>query len=222
MQSTPKLKKEYKGKGTDLAFANVDDKDKKRDQPEDDVVELNRVSKLCGQFRDGTCPFKVKHTWKEYPRNKWGINFDKELDSKGYIILCQLTEFEDEMYGKENSALYDRVYGFEEVEHEDENNNIKSTVDFYYNSSYNHLILVRNLELIFTQESVSDRIALSQYKHKTDRWWVLLDNQSTVDLFSNKDLLVNIRKVNHHVTVHCNAGNSIVNVMGGLPGYGPV
>ena len=57
-QSTPTLKKEYKGKGTNLSFASVNNKDEKRDQPEDDVVELNRVSKVCGQFRDGCVHLK--------------------------------------------------------------------------------------------------------------------------------------------------------------------
>ena len=71
-------------------------------------------------------------------------------------------------------------------------------------------------------DSIIDRITLSQYGHKIDRWWVLLDNKSTVDLFSDKYLLKNISKENEHTTVHCNAGKIIVNVMADLPGYDPV
>ena len=38
--------------------------------------------------------------------------------------------------------------------------------------------------------------------------WVLLDNQSTVDLCCNLDLLSNIRKVNSRVKVHYDADKS--------------
>ena len=51
---------------------------------------------------------------------------------------------------------------------------------------------------------------------------MLLDNQSTIDLFGNKDLLTDIREVDDYVTVHCNAGKNNVNMMGNLPGYGLV
>jgi hypothetical protein len=50
--------------------------------------------------------------------------------------------------------------------------------------------------------------------------WVLLDNQSTVDLFCNGNLLVNIREVDSRMNVRCNAGSRITNMIGDLPGYG--
>jgi len=52
--------------------------------------------------------------------------------------------------------------------------------------------------------------------------WVLLDNQSTVDVFYNKDLLENIREVTKQMNNHCNAGISTTNLVGDLPGYGTV
>ena len=51
---------------------------------------------------------------------------------------------------------------------------------------------------------------------------MLLDNQSTIDLFGNKDLLTDIRKVDDHVTVDCNTRKINVNMMGNPPGYGLV
>jgi hypothetical protein len=52
--------------------------------------------------------------------------------------------------------------------------------------------------------------------------WVLLDNQSTVDVFSNAALLRNIRKVDRSMYIQCTAGTTSTNMMGDLEGYGPV
>ena len=41
-------------------------------------------------------------------------------------------------------------------------------------------------------------------KRKIDRYWVLLDSQSTVDLFCNSKLLKNIRPVGNELVVRCN------------------
>ena len=52
--------------------------------------------------------------------------------------------------------------------------------------------------------------------------WILLDNQSTVDVFHNADLLKNIRKGKTHLDIHCNAGVASTNLVGELLGYGTV
>ena len=65
-------KKEPLYKVDEVALANVDDdKGVTRDGPEPDI-ETNKVSKLCGKYRGGTCLCKVKHTWKECLRKKLG------------------------------------------------------------------------------------------------------------------------------------------------------
>jgi len=52
--------------------------------------------------------------------------------------------------------------------------------------------------------------------------WILLDCQSTVDVFSNNKLITNIRESKRVITLHCNAGKVYVTQKGDLRGYGTV
>jgi hypothetical protein len=59
-------------------------------------------------------------------------------------------------------------------------------------------------------------------KHDIPKSWILLDNQSTLDVFANPTLLKNIRVSKKSMHIDSTGGVSHTNLIGELPGYGTV
>jgi hypothetical protein len=57
-------------------------------------------------------------------------------------------------------------------------------------------------------------VSCSQPKNPVPNKWILLDNQSTVDVFHNQRLLKNIREADGRMAIHCNAGVTTTNLIG--------
>ena len=68
---------------------------------------------------------------------------------------------------------------------------------------------------------VGDTILAAAAEAGIDENWCLLNNQSTCNAFINVKYLLNIRDAPYgkYLRVHCNAGVTHTNKIGGLPGY---
>jgi len=56
----------------------------------------------------------------------------------------------------------------------------------------------------------NDVVCSTQDKAGIPKNWILLDNQSTKDVLSNSNLLMNISDPKTILTLHCNAGKAIL------------
>jgi hypothetical protein len=87
-----------------------------------------------------------------------------------------------------------------------------------------------NIEVMFLQPAEGRSAPRADYRSvlmnqptaHVPKDWILLDNQSTVDVFYNDKLLQNIRKSDTSMDIHCNAGVTSTDMVGDLPGYGEV
>ena len=112
------------------------------------------------------CKFKNKQTWKECPKNKFGINKDKRLDDNGDLILCTLTEYEEGMEFNDDPIYND----FLDVE---EDSKLTRKVIFYAPSYCKNLAvdnLVESEQYMFMQSIVEVRASnlMSKNKEKID------------------------------------------------------
>ena len=69
--------------------------------------------------------------------------------------------------------------------------------------------------------NAASAFSFSQAKTSIPRQWILLDNQSKIDLFCNPELLANVRVSTSSMKVNCNAGSQVTNLVGDLRGYRP-
>jgi hypothetical protein len=75
-----------------------------------------------------------------------------------------------------------------------------------------------SIELICEGNVLTNSISSSQIPTS----WILLDNQSTIDVFCNDKLLTDIRRVTESMSIYCNAGMKTTSLKGMLQGYGEV
>eukprot|EP00957_Ditylum_brightwellii_P103252 7869808-Ditylum_brightwellii.AAC.1 len=62
----------------------------------------------------------------------------------------------------------------------------------------------------------------SGMKGKMDPNWILLDSESTINMFCNADLLTNIRRSKYSLDIYSTTGKSTTDWIGDLPGFSTV
>ena len=79
-------------------------------------------------------------------------------------------------------------------------------------------------ELMLLQNDVNSlkeaSIMSSKSKTSIPESWILLDSQSTIDVFSNVSLLTKVHETNTTLSIRCNAGVKTTKYRGHLSGYG--
>jgi hypothetical protein len=76
-----------------------------------------------------------------------------------------------------------------------------------------------SLMFIHNSDDRMDQTAVSN-KGPIPSTWMLLDSQSTIDVFSNRDMLRDIHPTKTTMHIKCNAGSRSTNLRGYLSGYG--
>ena len=71
-------------------------------------------------------------------------------------------------------------------------------------------------------EGMIDTLCNLQEKAGIPSSWVLHDSQSTLDVFCNLKMLMNINKAKRNLVHHCNVGTVLVTQKGDLRGYGSI
>lgn len=71
---------------------------------------------------------------------------------------------------------------------------------------------------------VTEAFALAQNNAAIDQMWILLDSQASCNLIYNPNMVCGIMEEpnNESITLHCNAGVTVIDTISTLPGFGIV
>ena len=139
--------------------------------------------------------------------NKYGElgHFKKECKTKEGTNLFTKGDF---------SASSFMFHQIGELENDDETNigAEDKDNDNLNNNSYSYLLT----------QPLTSKPTVASTNESTPQSWIILDNDSTVDVFCNVQIQQKVHEVSHGMRIHCNAGTSITKLKGELNSYGEV
>ena len=128
---------------------------------------------------------------------------DEELASEDkYEVEKEDTHKNEEIHQDKSSTAPDDCKASDEESYEED--------DIFSEDDYEGFAFIQDVTC-----NMNDKVGIPDS-------WILLDSQSTVDIFMNKKLLKNIHDAKKELSLHCNAGVTTVDKVGDLPGYGMV
>jgi len=150
--------------------------------------------------------------------DSWNGNSDgDDNDDDGQY---EQTEYDEEVEDAPPEAIQqstqDQDHANAETECDDVTTEDESEQGEYYEGQFDDADFEG---VMFVQSHVVCNV---QEKAGIPNTWILLDSQSTVDVFCNARLLSNVRDAKRQLVLHCNAGTTIVTKKGDLKGYGTV
>ena len=126
--------------------------------------------------------------------------------------MCTIEEMNNFLDYDSDDLIDDNMLDDNDTGSSTHDNDITEKFNFY-----SYVFTFSGRHYIFAQTMTNNSSPNGIHKH-----WVLLDSQSTVNLFYNPNPLSNIHEISEELVVNCNAGVVRTNLIGNLEGYGPV
>ena len=135
-----------------------------------------------------------------------------------YNSIASNTSSDDEETTRDVDSIHDET-DVESVDEEEINDEVDND-DYVY--SFNMLGKQTESVVIEDLKGKDGQVFNQGSRGTIIDTWILLDSCSTVNIFSNHRFLQNIRTVYKELHLYTNAGKSVINRVGYVPGFGTV
>ena len=195
---------EWKKRQQQSRYDKLKHRQQKTQQEEEETQEDLKLSFLnmedicycCGSKKhySNDCPDKNK------PKEKWYFNKTKNKSGKSFF----------QVDGSDKSS----------VSGDAETTASTSTIKSSEANSQPRSDKLMGWTGVHMARAETSQIPMNLFNEKSIRSWILIDNQSSVTIFCNKDMVKNIRKSSDIIEITTNGGPLICNTKCTVPGFG--